>query len=1052
MRLSFKTKIILMILSILTVFFASIIWAWHVYVKPEYIRTKVENILASSLNMPVSIETMRARIFPSFVLSAAKLKIGTQDTVLFGAGKAVVRISLWRLLIGQVRIAGVYLDKPYVKVHSWDALKSLKIRLPRRKKRLPRINVAHGEIDGFISGRYIKIKDINGYISRRGISLSGGIAGGNVSLNGFVERPRWRYSLSIDSLALGDLFNKLRGKANINLEGEVKDDAVDMSASAEVSSLELLYPSRHVELGDVTLGVGFKGDKNELSIDRILFDSSIITLRGHGEVKGLKEFHTAALELDMQSDDFDYDNFVGCLPIEYFPTWLSKVLVSKIRHGKSRFSHIHYRGPLDALKDPHRLLAGLYIKEILDGQWFNEGYTNDTVKGITGSFVLKDGNAIFENLSGYMGKSRIDRVDVRFLDIARHGLRLEVETHLNKMALKAFLPAWRAIVMPAKLNRLFAGVTHVRGGRVSGNVRVRWDKLSGKPAQVCGNVYLDNCTFNWGDIRLRELTCRAVSKGFDSPVLVDLKGVVNSLPVDSLKMSMVDLFGKKTYTYTLRMYGMGVGNVFQAKDHLRLVIKGTGRGPAISGSIQLSSKGFSLFGTHYRYAHGFLHGRGKLKGRLFNGFELDIRDLYVPVARQKLALSISITGAGGRLKVKGPLALNCMDALAEGRYHRLKGLVDGDVLVIWKKKTKPYLKGKVRFRDALIYQGDRPVELTGYVIMKGKRIKSTMLNLMVDGVTYRVSGYLDLMKRPYFKGDIDIDNLRVNNGKTSTTRGLFDSLDGDANLDVSNIIVLGIPFKEGEARARLIHGRLKLSGIRLNGLEGNVKGSVSLCSFRPKELDLYLGLKGVDMKDFFASITGGTGRMEGKMDLIGHIWGKTDSLNGNLAFYASDGRILRFSLLSKLFSILNVYKILKTRTLDIFEHGFPYNYISSTFTIKDGVMFFDDFRLDSNSLQFSAIGRYVIKKKYIDASLGVQPLETFDKAISIIPIIGWVITGKNKRIFVVSFKVTGDIEDPSIMVEPMDTLSDAIKGPLLRGLRLPKEIIKNPRGLIMNNP
>ncbi|HDM32755.1 MAG TPA: hypothetical protein ENG28_03150, partial [Deltaproteobacteria bacterium] len=148
--MSFRNKIILMGLLIVAVFFASIIWAWHAYIKPEYLKTKAERILASSLDMPVSIESMRAKIFPSFVLSASHVKIGSPDTLVFGAKEAIVRISTWRLLLGQVRIKGIGLDQPNITIRRWDALKKIKIGLPRKGTGLPRFKVARGEINGFI--------------------------------------------------------------------------------------------------------------------------------------------------------------------------------------------------------------------------------------------------------------------------------------------------------------------------------------------------------------------------------------------------------------------------------------------------------------------------------------------------------------------------------------------------------------------------------------------------------------------------------------------------------------------------------------------------------------------------------------------------------------------------------------------------------------------------------------------------------------------------------------------------------------------------------------
>jgi len=192
----------------------------------------------------------------------------------------------------------------------------------------------------------------------------------------------------------------------------------------------------------------------------------------------------------------------------------------------------------------------------------------------------------------------------------------------------------------------------------------------------------------------------------------------------------------------------------------------------------------------------------------------------------------------------------------------------------------------------------------------------------------------------------------------------------------------------------------------------------------------------------------GKPRLDGKLDLTGRIWGSTALLNGDLLFSARQGRVLKYSLLSKIFSVLNVYKILKSGEFDLIEEGFPYNRISASITIRDGIAKFDDFLFDSNSLQMSSVGRYSINKKEIDAVVTVQPFETIDKVLGLIPVVGWILTGDDNRFVIVNLTVKGKIEDPDIRVAPIDTLSKPVVGILLRTLKLPIEIIRNPQKMI----
>jgi hypothetical protein len=112
------------------------------------------------------------------------------------------------------------------------------------------------------------------------------------------------------------------------------------------------------------------------------------------------------------------------------------------------------------------------------------------------------------------------------------------------------------------------------------------------------------------------------------------------------------------------------------------------------------------------------------------------------------------------------------------------------------------------------------------------------------------------------------------------------------------------------------------------------------------------------------------------------------------------------------------------------------------------VVSFDDLSLDSNSIQASAVGTYTLGSKKIDASIGVQPLETIDRAVSLIPVVGWVLAGDKGRFIVLSMKVSGTLEEPKVMVAPIDTLSNTVAASLLRSLRLPGRLIDESLQLI----
>jgi hypothetical protein len=241
---------------------------------------------------------------------------------------------------------------------------------------------------------------------------------------------------------------------------------------------------------------------------------------------------------------------------------------------------------------------------------------------------------------------------------------------------------------------------------------------------------------------------------------------------------------------------------------------------------------------------------------------------------------------------------------------------------------------------------------------------------------------------------------------------------------------------------------LDLSAIEIEAISGSAKGTASIAIGGTSSFDFVISARNADMRKLLRAASPGKWWIDGDLDLEGHLFGSTDSINGTLLLNARNGEIRKYALLSQIFSLLNVYKIMKSQDIDILSSHFTYNYLSSTFTIKDGILSFDDFSLDSNSLQLSAVGTYSLKTQKVDAVLGVQPLESVDKTVSMIPLIGWVLTGDKGEMIVVSMKVKGPFDNPSVQVAPVTTLSNTVAASLLRALKLPDHLINESMKMI----
>jgi len=102
----------------------------------------------------------------------------------------------------------------------------------------------------------------------------------------------------------------------------------------------------------------------------------------------------------------------------------------------------------------------------------------------------------------------------------------------------------------------------------------------------------------------------------------------------------------------------------------------------------------------------------------------------------------------------------------------------------------------------------------------------------------------------------------------------------------------------------------------------------------------------------------------------------------------------------------------------------------------------DNFVLDGSSMKISAVGDIDVGKNTIDMKVAVMPLGTIDSVVSNIPIVGYILTGKNKSLVGAYFEVTGNVKDPVVKAVSMKSLGKGLLGIFRRSLGFPYDMIK----------
>lgn len=181
-----------------------------------------------------------------------------------------------------------------------------------------------------------------------------------------------------------------------------------------------------------------------------------------------------------------------------------------------------------------------------------------------------------------------------------------------------------------------------------------------------------------------------------------------------------------------------------------------------------------------------------------------------------------------------------------------------------------------------------------------------------------------------------------------------------------------------------------------------------------------------------------SGPLKGSVTLSGKRGGGFASgLNGKASLVSDGGRLWKFRLMSRIFSILNIFSI-----DELLKEGLPYRSLSGDFTMTDGIIKTDNMALDSDSMRMSSYGSINTPEATIDSILAVHPFVTIDKIISSIPLAGWIITGKEKSTVSFYFSVEGPLKRPEIDPIPTKSVEQSVFGILERLIEAPIELLK----------
>ncbi|MCK5552030.1 MAG: AsmA-like C-terminal domain-containing protein, partial [Deltaproteobacteria bacterium] len=215
-------------------------------------------------------------------------------------------------------------------------------------------------------------------------------------------------------------------------------------------------------------------------------------------------------------------------------------------------------------------------------------------------------------------------------------------------------------------------------------------------------------------------------------------------------------------------------------------------------------------------------------------------------------------------------------------------------------------------------------------------------------------------------------------------------------------------FSNLTAQITMAEGRLDLERFNFNvkGGEVDLTAWVDLGNEGGVAFALNPKLSHVDAGRFFRDL-GLEERIwiTGAFNLWGNLMGRGHnekelrrSLEGKLRVGMEKGRIRRFRLLSKVFSLFNVLQLFKGKLPGLTGEGLPYNTITGEIGIAKGIARTNNLLVDSDAMKITIIGEADIVREALDLTVGLRPLGTVDTIVSNVPVVGRILAGEDESI------------------------------------------------------
>ncbi len=782
------------------------------------------------------------------------------------------------------------------------------------------------------------------------------------------------------------------------------------------------------------------------------------------------------ISLNVTSPFMPFRSFKKIFPSCLLPDWLENRLFSILTKGRVKVSSFSINGTADQINNidnPQNrdVLSGLLVIKDLCLFPNNAEYPVENIRGFVS---LKNGNLLIKNIEASFASSFIKDAEILIKNVYQDNRHYYINVD-GSFSLADLMSQIKMEFTPKDIINATKDLKDV-SGRMTVHLNCEYKESWQIPIFNNSSALITNTHILYKKIPLIYIKQGKFWIDSKSNYYFDGKGKIGKSKLKlflgsdaAFKQLSIDLSGD-LYVYELlgdifKRYKIEFNGPIGVKLHIKNIkSKWTAQGDIFlrnSPSIKISRFFIRPCSSKLNFSLKYIPSK------------------YISFDYLKFRARNSSFYARGKYTLKTKIL--SVNLLTNGLYLESFGIRCQDIKEPIKGRILCKLKANISFNNPLLYTfiygflkisafsikySKVPVNINnGYIKFLGNRFEIVPLNINLDNYPLHIKAKLKGWEG--LKGDIfarfdymDLPKLKLLLGLIADKNNVKDKKDNflkKSELNISLLISKGkcksilvrpikaqFFLKNGDVNIPYIIGSLPSGIIKIKAYIKNGGKKI------PAEvwMDSDVKVKDMPIENIFDCI-GIKKYIDGKLYMKLHLYAKArqfnniiSHLNGKAIVLVKKGKIYKAQPILKIldfFSISNIFK----NPLDIFESGVPFKAIKVKAEVKNGIIKSDKMFLESNALNAAAKGTLNLVKQSIDMGIAVQPLSTVDSIISKLPLVGYIIGGKDKKITLYYFKIKGPFNNVEIKQTPIKNLVNGTLNLFKRILLSPVHIFEN---------